>query len=506
MKLFLDGENLTFEDIENVARKNLKVAVSPAKKAEIKSNRHFLEDLLSQEQVIYGINTGFGRLNNIKISDIDLETLQRNLILSHCAGVGDPLPLDCIRAIILIRANTLVKGYSGVRLKLIEALLDLLNFKIHPLIPSHGSVGASGDLAPLAHLAAVLIGEGEVFCSGKKMNAGAALKSFGLLPFKLAPKEGLALINGTCLMSALGVLILQDFFLLLKMADIISTATLEALEATDAPFHPLLHKVREHCGQKATAYNISLLINGFKTKNINKVQDAYSLRCIPQVHGAAKESAKFADSIFKIEINSATDNPLIFSKEKLVLTGGNFHGAPLALALDLLAIGLSYLANISERRIDKLLTAYNPDLPVFLTSQGGLNSGLMITQYTAASLVSENKVLAHPASVDSIPTSGGFEDHVSMGATSAFKLLKILKNTQDILAVELLCAIQALDYINIKRVSRAVKIVFESEREKIPALKSDRLLYKDINTARKIIAQGELVKKIEKVIGGLKLN
>lgn len=511
-KIFINGNNLSLEKVYKVAYLKTKVSLAPEAKNKIRKSRQIVDNIVKDNITTYGINTGFGLLSQVQINSEETKQLQKNLILSHSAGVGENLSESIVRAAILIRANTLAKGCSGVRLELIQALLALLNNEIHPIIPSQGSVGASGDLAPLAHMALSLMGEGEVFYKGKKLPAKQALKKAQIQPFILESKEGLALINGTCVAAAISALVLFEAINLAKTADIISSLSLEAMEGARTPFNLMLHNARPHKGQIQTAKNILKLINKSQImashKNCFKIQDPYSLRCIPQVHGAYRDILNFAVEKIVIEINSATDNPLIFSdKGKYkVLTGGNFHGAPVAIAMDSLAIGLSYLGSISERRTDKLLSESDKPhggrppsgkLPLFLTKKSGLCSGLMLAQYTAASLVSENKVLAHPASVDTIPTSGGFEDHVSMCTISARKCKQILRNIQNILAIELICACQGLDFKKPLKPGEALQRIHKIVRNKIPTLKEDRIISYDIKKALDLIKEGALLEVLK---------
>ena len=519
----IDGHSLTLEDVQWVARDFVKVNMSDRAHRQIDGSRAVVDRFLKEERVVYGITTGFGKFKDIVIRSEDCSLLQRNLLLSHAAGVGTPFDATTVRAIMLLRANALAKGYSGIRAEVVELLLALLNKQVHPIVPEQGSLGASGDLAPLAHLALVLIGEGEAQVNGKRLSGRAALEHAGLTGIILGAKEGLALINGTQVMSAVGTLTLLEAEQLAKVADIIGAMSLEAQLGSGKAFSEEIQNVRPHKGQRESAANLrSLLVDSElmeSHKDCPLVQDAYSLRCMPQVHGASRQAFDHVRQILEVEINSATDNPLIF--DGYALSGGNFHGQPLALALDYLAIAVAELANMSERRTERLVNpALSNGLPAFLTRQGGLNSGFMIAQYTAASLVSENKVLAHPASVDSIPTNANQEDHVSMGMISARKARAILQNTRRALAIELLAAAQGLDFrtgnwgkplshescppekaelLPGKGVDAAYRLV----RRHIDHMDEDREIHLDFTQADKLIESGELVKAVEAAIGVL---
>jgi histidine ammonia-lyase len=430
-KVQIDGENLTIKDVVKVARENAKVAIPEKVKSRVKRCRSFLEELVKKKEVIYGVNTAFGALSNITIPPEDTKTLQLNLIRSHSTGVGEPLSTDVVRALMLLRANTLAKGYSGIRLKTLETLVEMLNKGVHPIIPSKGSVGASGDLAPLSHMVLVLIGEGKAEYKGEVMNGKEAMEKAGIKPIQLDFKEGVALNNGTQLITAIAALTVHDAESLIKTAEAAAALSLEALLGVTDAFEEKIHKLRPHTGQAITAKNIREMVAGSKLvqtgkeamKKTGRPHDPYSLRCTPQVLGAARDAIAYARKVVETEINSATDNPLVFPEDGVCLSGGNFHGQPLSIAMDLLGIALAIVGNISERRIARLLDEkLNNGLPAFLIppqAKAGLNSGLMTTQYTAAALTSENKVLAHPACVDSIPTSANFEDFVSMGTTAA---------------------------------------------------------------------------------------
>ncbi len=505
MVIKIDGEELTTEDVEKVSRGFEEVVLAEESRKKVGSSRDIVEGKSDSDENIYGINTGFGDLADVKIDKEKTKELQENLIRSHASGVGEPLKKEVVRATMLLRANTLAKGYSGVRPVIIERLLQLLNKRVHPVIPAKGSVGASGDLAPLAHMSLVSMGEGEAVYQGKKLSGEEAMKRADIEPVSLRAKEGLALLNGTQVMTAIGALAVQDGKSLLKAAQIASAMSLEALMGTDAVFDERLHKVRPHPGQKRCAANLRKLTEGSEIieshRECDRVQDPYTLRCMPQVYGAAKDALEYVENVLNIEMNSATDNPLVFSDGDAI-SGGNFHGQPVALALDFLSMAISEIGDISERTTDKLMYEEESGLPRFLTKESGLNSGFMIAQYTAASLVSENKVLSHPASVDSIPTSAGQEDHVSMGTISARHLREIVENVQYAVAIELISAAQALEFHELTP-GRGVKAAYEFIRRSIEPLERDRSLHEDIKRAKKMIEKGSLVKRVESEVGGL---
>ncbi len=505
--VIVDGEHLTLEEIYAVAVENVPVELYADAVENIRTSREYVEQLVEQDDIVYGVTTGFGKFSNVKIKHEDVLTLQENLIVSHQTGVGEPFSEDIVRAIMLLRANTLSKGFSGVRPCVVQTIIEMLNKRIHPVIPRKGSVGASGDLAPLAHLAGVIIGHGEAWYNGQRLPGADAMKRAGIEPLQLQAKEGLALINGTQVMTGLGVLIQLQAERLAKVLDIAGAITLEALKGTDTAFLELTHRVRPHQGQSASARNFVKLHRNSEIiqshKNCQKVQDAYSLRCMPQVHGATKDVLRYVRSVLEIEINSATDNPLIFPEERKVISGGNFHGQPVAMAMDFLAIALAELADISERRIEHLVDPDVSGLPGFLVKEGGLNSGFMIAQVTAVSLVSENKVLCHPASVDSIPTSANKEDHVSMGTTAAVKALEVLRNVQHVAAIELLCGVQGVDFLAPLRPGDGVQKAYDMIRKNVPYLEHDRALSHDIQRCWELIINNTLLRAVEREIGEL---
>ncbi len=505
MVVSVDGETLTIEDVVNVARYRFDVSLDEGARKKVLASREVIDRALKEDRTVYGVNTGFGELANVSIAPKDLAALQVNLIRSHSAGVGDPLPPEVVRGMMLLRANALAKGYSGVRVEIIETLLKMLNLDVVPVVPEQGSVGSSGDLAPLAHMVLVMIGEGEAFYKGKRMKGGLAMKKAGISALKLHAKEGLALLNGTQSMTSIGVLAVHDSMQVIRNAAIAAAMSLEALRGTRRAFDARVHEVRPHEGQTDVAEAMRLLLPESEINqshaHCGKVQDAYSLRCIPQVLGASLDTIRYVRSVLETEINSATDNPLVFTDD--IISGGNFHGQPIALVMDFLGIALSEVANISERRVNRLV---NPDLsglPAFLTKDSGLRSGLMIAQYTAAALVSENKVLAHPASVDSIPTSADQEDHVSMGTIAARKARKILDNVTNVVAIELLCSTQGVDLLAPLRPSTPLQQVHEAIRKRVASLEDDRVLSKDIETLNEMIRTGALVGPAEEAVGVL---
>jgi histidine ammonia-lyase len=497
-RVVLDGNTLTIEQVVAVARNGADVVLAPAAVRRMKESRRWVERAVRDRKIVYGITTGFGALQNIPVSPARIRELQRNLILSHCAGVGEPLPQDVVRAMMLLRANALAKGFSGIRVSTVETLLAMLNKGVHPIVPSQGSVGASGDLAPLSHMAAVLIGEGEAIYKGKRLPGAAALKAARISPVVLEAKEGLALNNGTQAMTALGVLALHDAEHLADVADIAAALSCEALKGKSAAFAAKVHMTRPHSGQIISAANIRAMVQGSSLidrvddDTVGNVQDSYAIRCAAQVHGASRDAIAYVRRVLETEINAATDNPLIFPENGTATSAGNFHGQPVALALDFLGLAVAELGNIAERRIAKLTDKHHSNgLPAFLSSSPGLHSGYMILQYTAAALVSENKVLIHPASGDSIPTSANQEDHVSMGTIAARQAAEILRNVQQVLAIELLCAAQALDFRGYLP-GRGSRRVYNIIRKQVKPLNGDRHLSRDIARVVDIIRSGVL--------------
>lgn len=501
--IVVSGCNLTIEDVVNVARNNYKVELSQDAVRRINRARDLVDKFIEKERVSYGITTGFGKFSDVVISKEDSEKLQKNLIISHSCGVGEPFEIDVIRAIMLLRINALAKGNSGLRLYVLETLIEMLNKGVHPVIPQKGSLGASGDLAPLSHMVLTMLGEGESIYQGKKMSSKEAMNKANIRVIEhLSAKEGLALINGTQVMTAVGLLTLQDSINLIKTADIAFSLTMEGLEGITCAMDERIHKLRPHKGQVNTAKNVMKILSGSEMtsrQGEKRVQDAYSLRCTPQVHGAIKDAIEYVREKVIIEINSVTDNPIIFPNEEEVISGGNFHGEPMALSFDFLGIALSELGNISERRLEKMVNpALNHGLPAFLINRGGLNSGFMIVQYSAASLVSENKILSHPASVDSIPSSANQEDHVSMGTIAARKAKEIMENTRKILSMEILAAVQAIDLKGKRSLGIGTNAAYKLVRNYTDFIDNDRIMYKEINICEELVKENKLVLSVEK--------
>lgn len=495
--LFLDGNSLTVEQLIYAARDYSSVlSLTESSRSAIDRARGVVDDWVAEHRVVYGITTGFGEFANVVINPHEIEDLQENLIISHSVGTGDVLPDYIVRAMIILRINALAKGHSGIRLSTVEALIAMFNAGIVPAIPSQGSVGSSGDLAQLSHIALSLIGKGEVLAAdGGTEESSVVLKRHGIEPVRLKAKEGLALINGTQMMCAYGAFAVFTAQQLADTADIVGALTTDALRGTDKAFDERIHALRGFTGQMRSAYNLRALLEGSEIRvshleNDDRVQDAYSLRCMPQVHGASRDAIDYVYKVIATELNSVNDNPLIFPETGEPIEGGNFHGQPLALALDFLAIACAELANISERRTERMVNgALSCGLPRFLTTKGGVQSGMMIAQYNAASIVSENKVLCHPASVDSIPTSGNQEDHNSMGSIAAQKAWKVVQNSISVISIELLCAAQAIEFHRPLKTSDRLERVMAAVRAKVPFAETDRVLYKDIAAVRALVAQ-----------------
>jgi histidine ammonia-lyase len=494
--LHINGNDLTLEAVREVANAGRPVLLAPDAREGVDRARAVVDALVANNQLSYAITTGVGKLSDVRIAGEQIRELQVNLVRSHAVGVGDPLPVAETRAMMLLRANSLSKGHSGIRAIVIDRICELLNRRVTPFVPSQGSVGASGDLAPLAHLALVLIGEGECLDEkGARIPASEALRKAEISPLVLEAKEAVSLINGTQAMLAIGTLTLLAAETLVDSADVIGSLTLDALRGTDVAFDERIHRARPHAGQLKSAANLRRMLEGSQIRESHRecgrVQDAYSLRCIPQVHGAVRDTLAHCREVFEIEANSAVDNPLVFVSDKAVLSGGNFHGEPIAFALDFIAIALSALAGISERRIERLVNpALNEGLPPFLAPGAGLNSGFMMPQVTAAALVSENKVLAHPASVDSITTSGNKEDYVSMGMTAAIKLRRVVENARNVLAIEAMAAAQALDFVAPLRTGPRGQSAHRAIRAVSPAMEKDRVMYKDFAKIAGVIEAG----------------
>ena len=501
--LHINGNDLTLECVRDVACERRAALLSADAREVVNRARAVVEEIVASNKVAYAITTGVGKLSDVRIAGQQIRELQVNLVRSHAVGVGTPLPIAETRAMMLLRANSLAKGHSGVRAIVIDTLCEMLNRGVTPVVPSQGSVGASGDLAPLAHLALALIGEGECFDEkGVRVASAEALKRAQIKPLVLEAKETISLINGTQAMLAVGALALLAAERLVDSADVLGGLCCDALKGTDAAFDERIHKARPHSGQMKSAANLRRMLEGSAIRESHRqcgrVQDAYSLRCIPQVHGAVRDTLAHCRSVFEIELNSAVDNPLVFitdpkKSEGDVISGGNFHGEPLAFALDFLAIALSALAGISERRIERLVNpALSEGLPPFLAPGAGLNSGFMMPQVTAAALVSENKVLAHPASVDSITTSGNKEDYVSMGMTAALKLRRVVENTRNVLAIEAMAVAQAIDFLAPLKTSKRGQAAHAAIRSVCPTMEHDRVMYGDLARIADLLASGKI--------------
>lgn len=503
----LNGQSFTLDQLVDIARNGRTAAVSVNSEARIKKARTLVEQWVKKGERIYGVTTGFGALSDVTISFEDTRTLQRNILLSHAAGVGNCMDDDVVRAMMALRINDFCRGNSGLRLETVKTLAHVLNAGIIPVVPEKGSVGASGDLVPMAHLSLVLIGRGEAFVDGVRMPGAKALAAKHIAPLELGAGEGLALINGTQFMIALGCLALHDALNLCKHADIAASMSLETLMGTRAAFDPRIHHARPHLGQMKAASNMMNITQNSEIisshRDCSRVQDAYTLRCSPQVHGASWDAFAYVERVIRVEMNASTENPLIFPESSEFLSGGNFHGQPLALACDFLGIAIAELANISERRVERLVNPQLSGLPAFLVKDTGLNSGFMIAQYVAASLVSENKVLAHPACVDSIPTSANKEDHVSMGAIAARKCRDIVENTEQVIAIELLCGAQAIDLFTNLKAGKGTMAAYETIRSKVSCMTKDRFLSADIAAVRTLLHSGRIVKAVEDAVGKL---
>jgi histidine ammonia-lyase len=503
----IDSDGLTIEAFVRVAREGAGLELSGDARERIDAGRALIDRWVREGKRIYGVTTGFGALSDVAISTKDTRRLQENILMSHAAGVGAPLDPEIVRGAMALRVNDFARGHSGIRRETAQQLIDLLNGGVVPVVPEKGSVGASGDLAPLAHLALVLIGRGEAIHAGRRMSGAEALAAVGLQPLQLESAEGLALVNGTQVMTAIGALAVHDAGRLSKLTDIAAAMSLEVLMGSRTEFNPRIHAVRPHPGQAAAAANMERMTRNSEIisshRDCSRIQDAYTLRCSPQVHGATKDTLGHCRRVVETEMNSATGNPLVFADSEEFLLGGNFHGQPVAFAMDFLGIAVAELANISERRIERLVNPNLSGLPAFLVSDGGLNSGFMIAQYTAAALVSENKVLAHPASVDSIPTSANKEDHVSMGTIAARKCREIAGNTENVIAIELLCAAQALDLFTNLRPGEGTRAAYEVIRGSLPHLEVDRVLSPDIDAMRALMRSGAILEAVERRVGPL---
>lgn len=498
--IVLTGQDLTLEEVALVCRQDAPVALSDTAKQSIIESRKVIDQIVNEGRVVYGVTTGFGKFSDVVISNEMSKLLQKNLIITHAVGAGESFPREVVRGMILLRINNFAKGYSGPRMEVVETMIDMLNKGLTPIVPQKGSLGASGDLAPLSHMVLPMIGLGVAEYKGEILDGAEAMKRAGISIIELSAKEGLALINGTQAMTATGALAVYDAIELLKVADIAAALSFEANNAIIDALDPRLHAVRPHKGQIDTARIVKHLLQGSKNTTHQgeiRVQDAYSLRCVPQVHGASKDALNFVKNKVEIEINSVTDNPIIFKDTMDVISGGNFHGQPMAIPFDFLGMALAEIANISECRLERLVNPSLSGLPAFLTKYGGVNSGFMIVQYSAAALVSENKVLAHPASVDSIPSSANQEDHVSMGTIAARKAREILGNARRVLAMELMCACQGIDLRGNKGMGIGTKPAYDTIRAVVAPLEEDRPLYDDINKCESVITDGSLISNVE---------
>jgi histidine ammonia-lyase len=507
MEVVLDGNSLSIEQIVAVARDGAAVSLSEEARRRIQRSRELLERLVAENVAIYGVTTGIGELARVRISPEQSAELSRRIIYSHSAGTGAPFPEDAVRAAMLCRANVLAKGYSGVRLSLVQTVIDMINKGVVPYIQEKGSLGVSGDLSPLSQFAEVAIGEGRAYYKGELLSGAEAMRRAGIKPTDLTYKEGLGLINGSQMMTAGAALLVHDAERILKNAVIASAMTLDALRAVEKAFDPAIHRGRPFRGQNAVAANLLRLFAGSQimADKTGKVQDGYSLRCTPQILGPSFDLLEFVRQVVTIEVNSAADNPLFDPDAGKYFAAGNFHGQPVGLAVDYLCIAMSEVANLSERHTNRMLNPVLSGLPDFLVEGRGLNSGLMVAQYTAAALVSENKVLSHPASVDSISVSADQEDHVSMGPIAVRKCGEILRNVRTVLAIEMLCAAQAFDFYPGKRPGRGTAIAYDLIRQKVPFLKDDRVLYPDIEEVRKLVESNAILEAVEPEIGPLYL-
>lgn len=504
-KVVLTGNTLTLEELVLAARHGTQVEIDPEAKIRITRSRSIIDDFVEREQVVYGVTTGIGKFCEVFISKEDCAKLQENIIITHAAGAGDPLSAEVVRGIILLRLNNFAKGYSGIRIDTVNTMVEMLNKGVHPVIPEKGSLGASGDLAPLAHMVLPMIGRGKAEYKGQILDGAEAMKRAGIPMVELCAKEGVALINGTQVMTSIGALALYDAMNLSKVADLVAALTFEACNGIVTALDKKVHMVRPHKGQQDTAKNLRQLLeeSQMTTKQGDiRVQDPYTLRCVPQIHGASKNALHYVKSQVDVEMNSVTDNPIIFPDEGEVISGGNFHGQPMAISFDFMSIAVAELANVSERRIERLVNPQlNYGLPGFLVADGGLNSGYMILQYTAAALVSENKVLAHPSSVDSITSSANQEDHVSMGTIGARKAAVIVDNVRRVLATELACAAQAIDLRGKKQLGKGTEAAYQAVRSVLPEMKEDREVYHDVNICEQLLVSGELIRKAEESAG-----
>lgn len=503
-KVIIDGKSLTLEDFIAVTREGAKVEFSSESEKAMQKSRDLVEHYVDNEVVRYGITTGFGSLSEVTINKKDTSKLQENLIITHAVAVGEPFDIEIVRGIMLLRANSIAKGNSGVRVSTVQLILDMLNAGVTPVVPEQGSLGASGDLAPLSHMVLPMLGYGEVYFNGKKYTGKLGMKKAGLQTITLSSKEGLGLNNGTQAMTSVGAHAVYDALKTVKLSDIAAMLTFEALRGIRTAYDARVQDVRGHIGQKTSAKNFLKLIEGSTSATEQgdlRVQDAYALRCAPQVHGASKDAINYVKEKVEIELNAATDNPLIFPETEDVISGGNFHGQPMALPFDFLKIALSELADISERRIERLVNSkLSNGLPSMLTKKAGLNSGFMIVQYSAASVVSENKVIAHPASVDSIPSCENQEDHVSMGTTAARQARQILRNVQYVIGMEMYCACQGIDLRKVEKLGKGTQVAYDQIRAVVTYMKNDRVMKPDMIKIDELVTSHKLVDEVEKVV------
>jgi histidine ammonia-lyase len=496
---------LTLEELVLVARHNAPVEIGEEAREKIEKSRGVIEDFVARGKVVYGVTTGIGKFCEVFISKDDCVALQKNIIMSHAAGAGDPFPTEVVRGIMLLRLNNFAKGFSGVRMETVDTMIAMLNKGVHPVIPQKGSLGSSGDLAPLSHMVLPMIGMGRAEYRKETLSGEEAMKRAGIPTISLYAKEGVALINGTQVMTSVGALALYDALSLVKTADISAALTFEACNGIVTALDEKVHDVRPHKGQIDTAKNLRNLLDGSEMTTRQgdiRVQDPYTLRCVPQIHGATKNAVQYIKAQVELEMNSVTDNPIIFAETDEVISGGNFHGQPMALSFDFLSIAMAEIADVSERRIERLVNPQlNYGLPGFLIKDGGLNSGYMILQYSAAALVSENKILAHPSSVDSIPSSANQEDHVSMGTIGARKAAEIIRNVRRVIAMELVCAAQAIDLRGKKKLGRGSEAAYRAVREVVEKMETDREVYNDINACEDLLVDGRLLDRVEKSSG-----
>ena len=505
--IYIDGNSLTIDEVVEICRFGAKVALTEEAKKAIQISRDIVDKHVANHEPVYGLSTGFGKFVTVAIPDEDLDLLQYNLIVSDACGVGAPFSEEVTRAIMLLRANALAKGFSGIRLSTVETLIEMINKRVHPIIPEKGSVGASGDLCPLAHMVLPMIGMGEAIYEGKVMEGAEAMKAAGIDVVVLKAKEGLALINGTCAMTGVAALAIHDAEITTKTADIAAMLTADSLESIVDPYDPRIQAIRPHKGQIDAAENFRRLLAGSGLavhQGPIRIQDAYTIRCLPQIHGGIRLAYEYARSVIETELNAVTDNPLIFPDNGDIFSGGNFHGEPVSIAMSSLAMAMAEYADVSERRIERLVNPQLSGMKGFLTPVEGLNDGYMVAQYAAAALVSENKILSHPACVDSIPTCANQEDHVSFGTIAARNAAKIIEHTQNVLAIEMLCGAQAADFKDPEKLAPATKAAYDVVRSEVTFMDTDRVIYTDTNKVYAQIHSGRIVDAVEAVIGELK--